>query len=215
MKNAHRQDSGQCCVCACTVDNLLTHKAEHALKTCRDTTLRLFWFQHDQILTGCARKTDTVLTALFHLLAVPCSNEVLPYRKSAGHWRRNRSDQMKWQRDSDWRVNMWQLWSFRESSVLIPDGGKRKRRKYLQYLHPSLLALQWSQHAANTVFPSYSSSPNILCEQIILLDMLAYLVSVFTLTMTPLCHLHTHSHPLSPFHRLQSEQSQPPTGCKL
>lgn len=25
---------------------------------------------------------------------------------------------------------MWQLWSFRESSVLIPDGGKRKRRKY-------------------------------------------------------------------------------------
>lgn len=82
MKNAHRRDSGQCCVCACTVDNLLTHKAEHALKTCSDTKLRLFWFQHDQILTGHARKTDTVLTALFHLLAVPCSNEVHPYRKS-------------------------------------------------------------------------------------------------------------------------------------
>lgn len=130
MKNAHRQDSGQCCVCACTVDNLFTHKAEHALKMCSDTKLRLFWFQHDQILTGHARKTDTVLTALFHLLAVPCSNEVHPYRKSAGHWRRNRSDQLKWLRDSDWRVNMWQLWSFRESSVLIPDGGKRKRRKY-------------------------------------------------------------------------------------
>lgn len=124
--------------------------------------------------------------------------------------------QLKWPRDSDWRVNMWQLWSFRESSVLIPDGGKRKRRKYFTPNIYTPLCWHFSDlSAANTVFPSYSSSPNILCEQIILLDMLAYLVSLFTLTTTPLCHLHTHSHPLFPFHRLQSEQSQPPTGCKL
>lgn len=206
MKNAHRRDSGQCCVCACTVDNLLTHKAEHALKTCSDTKLRLFWFQHDQILTGHARKTDTVLTALFHLLAVPCSNEVHPYRKSVEMTKRQWLESqhvavMELQRELSANTRWWKE--------------EKEKILYTKYLHPSLLALQWSQHAANTVFPSYSSSTNILCEQIILLDMLAYLVSVFTLTTTPLCHLHTHSDPLFPFHRLQSEQSQPPTGCKL
>lgn len=79
------QDADQTwwCLCACTIHNSLTHTelSMHPKRAETQGESR----QHDQILNIHVRKTDAVLTALFHLLAVPCSNEVLPDKKSAIH----------------------------------------------------------------------------------------------------------------------------------